>query len=135
MNQTDWRARQILKLLVSLNDDAAIRRGIESSIQDFQRTNKAAEKKDKPTIPDADLAELERILKVSPLKLGLIEAADNWVMDTLKDAGRAPNENEWQRFKTSPLDGVIGMSFALQWRYNFGKLFGSEQDYSANDRS
>ena len=22
-----------------------------------------------------------------------------------------------------PLDGEIGMSFALQWRYNFGRIF------------
>ncbi len=27
------------------------------------------------------------------------------------------------RDKTGPLDGRIGMSFALQWRYNFGALF------------
>lgn len=131
VNQSDWQARQILKLLVSLNDDAAIKQGIESSVHDFQRRNKAAEKKDKATIPDTELAEIQRVVLISPLKLGVIEAADNWVMDTLKDAGRAPNDNEWQRLKNGPLDGVIGMSFALQWRYNFGRLFGA--DDSATD--
>lgn len=24
------------------------------------------------------------------------------------------------------LDGRIGMSFALQWRYNFGRVFGAD---------
>lgn len=126
VNQSDWRARRILKLLASLNNDAAIIQGIEASMHDFQRLNKAAEKKDKLPIPDTELAEIQRIVQISPLKLGVIEAADNWVMDTLKDAGRAPNDNEWQRLKTCPLDGVIGMSFALQWRYNFGRLFGAD---------
>jgi DNA (cytosine-5)-methyltransferase 1 len=55
-----------------------------------------------------------------------------WVLGRITDAGvsasslgRLPNDNEWQRFLTSPLDGLIGMSFALQWRYDFGKLFGA----------
>lgn len=50
--------------------------------------------------------------------------ADHWVVEVQKDLTRAPNDNEWQRLLSSPLDGAIGMSFALQWRYNFGKLFG-----------
>lgn len=36
------------------------------------------------------------------------------------------NDDEWNRFLASPLDGKIGMSLALQWRYNFGSLFGIE---------
>ena len=126
VNQSDWRGKQILKLLISLHDDESILSGIESSVRDFERRNKAAEKKDKPTISESELEEIRRISTVSPLKLGVIDAADNWVMETLKDAGRAPNDNEWQRLKTGPLDGMIGMSFALQWRYNFGRLFGAD---------
>jgi hypothetical protein len=61
---------------------------------------------------------------VQPLELGVIDAADNWVAAVQKDLGRFPNDNEWNRLITSPLDGAIGMSFALQWRYNFGRLFG-----------
>ena len=114
VNQCDWRGKQILKLLTSLHDDDGIKAGIELADRDFERRNKAAEKKDKPTIPDTELHEIWRILEVSPLKLGVIDVADNWVMETLKDAGRAPNDNEWQRLKTGPLDGMIGMSFALQ---------------------
>ena len=126
VNQSDWLGKQILKLLMSLHDDGSILSGIESTVRDFERRNKAAEKKDKPIIPETDLEEIRRISTVSPLKLGVIDAADNWVMETLKDAGRAPNDNEWQRLKTGPLDGMIGMSFALQWRYNFGRLFGAD---------
>jgi len=126
VNQSDWRAKQILKLLISLRDDESILSGIESSVRDFELKNKKAEKKDKPTIAESELEEIRQISTVSPLKLGVIDAADNWVMETLKDAGRAPNDNEWQRLKTGPLDGMIGMSFALQWRYNFGRLFGAD---------
>jgi hypothetical protein len=58
------------------------------------------------------------------LHLGVIDACDNWVVEVHKDFGRMPNDNEWQRLANGPLDGTIGMSFALQWRYNFGPLFG-----------
>jgi hypothetical protein len=63
-------------------------------------------------------------LKTTPLLVALTDAADNWVTECMKEAGRLPNDNEWNRLRTGPLDGKIGMSFALQWRYNFGRLFG-----------
>jgi hypothetical protein len=53
----------------------------------------------------------------------VVDAVDNWVVEVYKDVARLPNENEWERLLTSPLDGQIGMSFALQWRYNFGRIF------------
>ena len=55
--------------------------------------------------------------------LGIVDAADNWVVENYKDVARLPNENEWTRLLASSLDGRIGMSFALQWRYNFGRIF------------
>ena len=33
-----------------------------------------------------------------------------------------PSKSEWQRFRKSPLNGRIGISFALQWRYQFRAL-------------
>ena len=78
----------------------------------------------------SDLHALHAVLDVRPLHLGVLDAADNWVVQVQKDLGRVPNENEWQRLLASPLDGLIGMSFALQWRYNFGRLFGSADDDS-----
>ena len=68
------------------------------------------------------------MLKISPLHLGVIDAADNWVVETQKEFGRLPNDNEWQRMLAGPLDGRIGISAALQWRYNFGKVFGVKTD-------
>lgn len=52
-----------------------------------------------------------------------IRVAEDWVIENQSDNGRFPNENEWRRFCSSPLDGKITMSFALQWRYNFGSIF------------
>ena len=69
------------------------------------------------------MSRIEDILQVSPHILGVINAADNWVIEIHKDFGRYPNDNEWERFMRSPLDGQIGMSYALQWRYNFGRIF------------
>ena len=37
--------------------------------------------------------------------------------------------------KSGPLDGKIGMSFALQWRYNFGSLFNGANDDESEQAS
>jgi hypothetical protein len=101
-----------------------IRRLIEDARRDFSDKNGRAAMRDKPLIPDSDLAAIERVGTISPCYIGVIEAADNWVVEVCKDAARSPSSDEWNRLKSGPLDGQIGMSFALQWRYNFGRLFG-----------
>jgi hypothetical protein len=126
VNQSDWRAKRLLFLLDNLHDEVSIRRLVRESRADFEKKNKQKLKGDKPLIPGDDMISLESILSIAPLKLGVIDAVDNWVIETQKEAGRFPSENEWNRFLSSPLDGEIGMSFALQWRFNFGKLFGQE---------
>ena len=128
INQSDWRAKRLLFLLDNLRDDSAIRAIIARAEKDFDRTNKQRLKKDKLPIPDSDLEALKAILGVNPLHLGIVDAADNWVVEIRKDTARAPNDNEWTRLVASPLDGVIGMSLALQWRYNFGPLFGAGEE-------
>lgn len=125
VNQSDWRAKKILGLVEALQDEEQIQRGIEAARRDFDRMNVLAESREKPLMPDSEKKALERILGMKPLHLGVIDAADNWVVESWKDAGRLPNDNEWIRLKSGPLDGLIGMSFALQWRYNFGRLFNS----------
>jgi len=35
--------------------------------------------------------------------------------------------------RRGPLDGKIGMSLALQWRYNFGPLFGAGDDENGDE--
>lgn len=62
-------------------------------------------------------------MEVTLRYLGVITAIDDWVAVEHKDFGRLPNDNEWDRIKISPLDSKIGMSFALQWRYNFISIF------------
>jgi len=127
VNQSDWLGKQLLRSVEAIQDENAVHEAIALATSDFDRKNREFLRLDKPVIPDDDLASLKNILNVKPLRIGVIEAADNWVVQTQKEAGRAPNDNEWQRLLCGPLDGLIGMSFALQWRYNFGRLFGNEQ--------
>lgn len=74
-------------------------------------------------IPEHELESLLSIAETQPQLMGIVDAADNWVLENYQDAARLPNDNEWRRLLTSPLNGQIGMSFALQWRYNFGRVF------------
>ncbi|NOT87968.1 MAG: hypothetical protein HOP03_07290 [Lysobacter sp.] len=127
VNQADWMAKWLLTLLDNISaeipDFDVHKEKIEA---DFEKQNKERAKKDKELIPDIDLASLLKIFEVTPRHVGVINQLDNWVTEFLKDASRAPNDNEWERLLESPLDGMIGMSFALQWRYNFGRLFGKK---------
>ena len=123
VNQSDWEAKAILKLLAGAPDDKSIEACIGRLENDFAKANKARTKKGDDPIPEEALANIKGICSTSPRQAGLINAADNWVIETHKDFGRYPNDNEWNRFMSGMLDGVIGMSFALQWRYNFGPIF------------
>jgi hypothetical protein len=125
VNQSDWQARKLLRLLDHLPDDTQIQAILTEAESEFATKNAERTRKDKPLLPEEDLQALTAIRAMKPLQLGVIDAADNWVVESQKELGRLPNDNEWNRLCTSPLDGQIGMSFALQWRYNFGKLFGA----------
>lgn len=131
-NQSDWRANQLLKLIEELNSPEKIAINLEASIKDFDRQNKKREKTGLVPLPDSEKTALIKISGVSPIWLGVLNAAENWVVEVLKDAARAANENEWTRLRDGPLDGKIGMSFALQWRYNFGQVFRAQQAEGIN---
>jgi hypothetical protein len=124
VNQSDWRAKQLLRFIAALHTQASIPDLIAQARGDFEKQNRARLKKDRPPIPDTDIEAICNIEKVTPVELGVIDAADNWVVEIQGELARVPNENEWNRFLAGPLDGKIGMSYALQWRYNFGRLFG-----------
>ncbi len=124
INQSDWRGKFILRMIDVLQSEDEVRRLLDEARRDFASRNKKAATRDKPLIPDSDLEAIERIGTISPYYIGVIESADNWIIEILKDAARSPSSDEWNRLKSGPLDGQIGMSFALQWRYNFGRLFG-----------
>lgn len=126
VNQSDWRARTILYMVEVLDDEANVKVILEQSGREFARLNKDRMKKGTAPLPDSEYDALQRVGKISPTWNGVIDAAENWVTDVQKELGRNPNENEWERLVKSPLDGMIGMSLALQWRYNFGQLFGQE---------
>lgn len=129
VNQSDWRAKQLITLLGGLqNGDDWVQQIINRSSLDFERQNYQRARDDRELIPESDLEAIKAILTVTPHYAQITNELDNWVTETLKDAARAPNDNEWGRLIASPLNGKIGMSFALQWRYNFGRLFGNSRN-------
>jgi len=135
VNQQDWQGRQILKLLSVIKSKDQCISVYQDIIEDFSRYNNTLIRKEKEPIAQDFLDALVGSMNISPYYLGIVDCADNWVVENLKESGRLPNDNEWKRLLDSPLDGRIGMSFALQWRYNFGALFNgsSELDECLDD--
>lgn len=127
VNQSDWRARQLLKLVTAMNDEDRVLALVAESVQDFERKNHIFAQKDKLLIADHDLKSIQKIGDTRPIALGVLFAADAWVEENHKDFARSPNENEWRRLLRSPLNGRIGMSFALQWRYNLSRIFSRQK--------
>ncbi|MCP4373096.1 MAG: hypothetical protein GY797_34070 [Deltaproteobacteria bacterium] len=123
INQSDWRAKNLLRLLGEELSRQDVSKDIEQIKLDYESKNSNRIASNKELISGYELSCFEKIQQVRPPYLGIIDAADNWIIDTYQDAARYPNENEWNRLKTSPLDGAIGMSLALQWRYNFRAVF------------
>lgn len=122
VNQSDWRAVQILKLIEVIDSKEKIIAAVTASLADFDKQNRNRIKKGAVELPEYEKAALEKIIG-TPDFFGVVNAASNWLVDVLKEAARSPSSSEWARLETGPLDGKIGMSFALQWRYNFGSLF------------
>lgn len=124
VNQSDWRAKSLLSLLNNIFDGDE---KIDGLINDLEiRFNKKMKQDTKKGVIPLDNSELNKILqiKTSNQKIySVINACSDWVIDYHKDFARMPNDNEWHRFLRSPLNGKIGMSFALQWRYDFGPIF------------
>jgi hypothetical protein len=124
VNQSDWLGKRLVSLIDHMDDATSVQQLISAADKKFIKANVLRQRKGNEPIPDSSLESLHGVLAASPLLIAITDAADNWVTENLKEAGRLPNENEWHRLKTGPLDGCIGMSPALQWRYNFGPLFG-----------
>lgn len=126
INQQDWRAKALLRLLNSLYEDNNTINALIDTIElDFKTKSTADIKKGIETNPIDELDKIVTIRNSNQKVSAIINACNDWVIDNHKDFARLPNDNEWQRFLRSSLDGKIGMSFALQWRYNFGNLFNS----------
>lgn len=123
INQSDWRASRLLHIVDVMQNEERVQRLVFEAEKDFKKKNIERARKNKDTIPDHEIESLLSIVEVQPIILGIVDAVDNWVMENYKDFARLPNENEWNRLLVSPLNGQIGMSFALQWRYNFARVF------------
>ncbi len=127
VNQSSWRAKSLLKLidLYLLNPKS------EMCLQDirlsFSKQNSRLSKKGQDPLPPSELNELERILTSGNFERGLVDACDTWIIDEYQSFAQLPNSNEWRRLERSDLDGQIGMSFALQWRFNFSKVFDTKK--------
>lgn len=134
VNQSDWRAKRLLQLVEHMESPEKVRELVAIAERHFESHNRILTARYQDPIPDVELEAIQKIIKVRPAHVGVIDAADNWVSEALKDAARAPNENEWNRLMASPLDGQIGMSFALQWRYNFGRLFNDKGPHAPEDQ-
>ncbi|MGH8053445.1 MAG: hypothetical protein ACREP4_05955 [Stenotrophomonas sp.] len=129
VNQGDWRARWLLKLTEQMKESQEKFDMNKLRIEkDYAKQNKSRLSASRELIPEADLEALQKIFVASPRYLGVINQLENWVGEFLRDASRAPNENEEARLVNGPLEGKMGLSFALQWRYNFGRIFGASVD-------
>jgi len=123
VNQSDCEAKMLLQLLSSDFDDTSLKQAVKMVLAGFDKSNVSRDKQGQELYPLECRERVAAIFQVTPHWQGLVNVVDNWVIETQKDAGRFPNDSEWNRFMVSPLDGRIGMSLALQWRYNFGPLF------------
>ena len=123
INQNDWRASHLRRIVDAMQNEEQVEKLILAAQKDFAKKNDQHARNDKDTIPNHEIESLLSITQAKPITLGVVDAADNWVVENYKDFARLPNENEWRRLLVSPLNGQIGMSFALQWRYNFSRVF------------
>ncbi|MDQ6961814.1 MAG: hypothetical protein Q9M28_04685 [Mariprofundaceae bacterium] len=123
-NQQDWRAKALLTLMNQLSEaDDVINNSISCLEKNFIKKQKETLIKGGEPLAQKELQHLLEIKTSNTKVSAIINAANDWVIDHHQDFARLPNDNEWQRFLSSPLNGKIGLSFALQWRYNFGAIF------------
>lgn len=133
VNQSDWRAARLLKMVNDMTDDALLHQHIETAQRDFAATNKKRSKQGRVPLLDSDIDAFQNITKVRPLHVGVLDAAENWLAEVCKETARAPSDAEWKALLVSPLEGTIGVSLALQWRYNFGRPFGFQGTDECNE--
>jgi hypothetical protein len=126
VNQSDWRAKRLLEMCNDLNSEDRIRDHVVKARKDFERYNKNRLKSNGVPLPDSEIESIEKVSKISPQYCGVLHAADNWLADVRNNAALPPSPGEWAALLRSKFEGVIGMSLALQWRYNLGPLFGKK---------
>ncbi len=118
-NQSDWLCKRLLDLIENIGDEKSQKASIDDSIVDF----KQKQKKSKKEMPVDYLDKILSLKKESSIDKSIVVMTDDWIVENWRDAAQYPNDGQWSRFQTAPLDGQLGVSFALQWRYNFGVFF------------
>jgi hypothetical protein len=110
------QAAQILKRLVVIEGNLDVqlgRRGLRAIVyakRDYKSPRGRAFKELKSALSSGIDQDIHEALKKNEEAISAeVEAA-------------LPTEPEWSEFLKSPLEGKIGISFALQWRYNFSSL-------------
>lgn len=129
VNQSSFMANYLVTLLKNLQQEKKV---IDKEIDKIDKNFEARIRKQikKGEVP-FDKAEISEILKIkdTPHQVeAIINCCNDWVIENQKEFARVANDNEWERFLVSPLDGKISISFALQWRYNFASVFGKTTD-------
>lgn len=124
VNQSSFMANYLVTLLKNLQQEKkTIDKVVDKIQKDFEsKINKQIKKGEVPF----DKEEISEILKIkdTPHQIeAIINCCNDWVIENQKEFARIPNDNEWERFLVSPLNGKISISFALQWRYNFASVF------------
>ncbi|MDY4369951.1 hypothetical protein SNR26_19800 [Pectobacterium brasiliense] len=124
VNQSSFLANYLIDLIKVLQGSKDEIDSVVSSINK-KFNDKIKKQIDKGEVP-FDKGLIDEILKIkdTPHQVeAIINCCNDWVIDNHKEFARVPNDNEWERFIASPLNGKISISFALQWRYNFASVF------------
>lgn len=119
VNQSDWMAKVLVRAMDLLRDEKQLRAHLMESVERFP---KDAARSRSDLNPEYQVR-LQSALNETPLWKAVINAADDWVIESWRNTAQLPGHHDWEKFQIGALDGQLGVSFALQWRYNFGVLF------------
>jgi len=117
--QSNWFGSSLAKIFVNLNNDKKLRDDIKKIVDKAKKKLKNGDN----NIQSDDVSSINDLLSKKPIKEAFINLCDSWVNEHSSELAIIPNSYYWNKFMTSPLDGKLGVSFALQWRYNFGVFF------------
>ena len=123
-NQSDWLCKRLLDLIGKIGDKKSQTVYIDTSISDFRKKQRITKRE----MPEEYLDKIVSLKKESSIDKSLVTLADDWIVENWRDAAQYPNAGQLARFQTAPLDGQLGVSFALQWRYNFGVYFKNTEE-------
>ena len=77
INQSDWRAKHLLRIIDAIQEADRIQRLVLEAEIDFRKKNEQRARKDKDAIPEHEIESLLSIAEAQPITLGIIDAADN----------------------------------------------------------